>query len=138
MTYSWGRFIRPDVLMILVLVLVGCGKTASTNGRAQMDVLMKVASSGNGPMSGNVAIFKAELAKGFDPDSLNAMDGKAEFTPLHAAAMNGYTAIVASLLDAGVKVDLRLDDGGTPLCGAVFGDSAETVNLLLEKGADPN
>ncbi len=43
-------------------------------------------------------------------------------TPLHLAAQEGYSEVVAALIEAGVYVDCRSEDGGTtPLYAAALG-----------------
>jgi len=68
-------------------------------------------------------------------------------TPLHLAAMKGLTAAAEALLNAGVAIDARAhgsrlygpteNEGDTPLHRAVEAGQAETVKLLLARGADP-
>ena len=52
------------------------------------------------------------------------------------AAAKGNTARVRELLDSGVKANMRGPDRNTPLMEAAYGGHAETVKLLLERGAD--
>ncbi|MFY9620109.1 MAG: ankyrin repeat domain-containing protein [Pyrinomonadaceae bacterium] len=54
------------------------------------------------------------------------------------AAGKGNTARVRELLDSGVKANMRGPDRNTPLMEAAYGGHAETVKLLLERGADPS
>jgi ankyrin repeat protein len=54
------------------------------------------------------------------------------------AAEQGRTDLLAELLDAGAEVDAFDRYGTTALAGAVFGGHADTVELLLARGADPN
>jgi hypothetical protein len=131
------RFLRAYaslvVLVFLALTVIGCEKK-----QANMQVLLDAA------QSGDTALFKSEMAKGFDGNRLNVLDGKLSVTPLHAAAMKGNTEMIRMLLDAGVKVDLKLDDsdprraGATPLGFAVTMSQSQAVDLLLRRGADPN
>ena len=60
--------------------------------------------------------------------------------PLHCAAAEGYTDIVALLLSRGADVEGRRQTsfGETPLHWAVWRDHREAAALLLEAGADPN
>ena len=51
-------------------------------------------------------------------------------------AGKGNSARVRELLDGGVKVNLRGPNQNTPLMEAAYGGHAETVKLLLERGAD--
>jgi ankyrin repeat protein len=53
------------------------------------------------------------------------------------AAGTGRTAAVALMLDLGFPVQVRGgDDGGTALHAAAYSGSADTVRLLLDRGAD--
>jgi len=57
-------------------------------------------------------------------------------TPLHAAAREGFTAIVRTLLAAGVRVDTRTRHfRGTPLHAAAVRDRPDVARLLLAAGA---
>ncbi|MDA2929700.1 ankyrin repeat domain-containing protein [Acidobacteria bacterium AH-259-O06] len=57
-------------------------------------------------------------------------------TQLIKAAQDGQTEEVRSLLEAGVNVDAKDENGMTPLMWAAFGGSAKTVKVLLDAGAD--
>jgi len=57
---------------------------------------------------------------------------------LQAAAGLGDVRQATSLLDQGVAVDARDEDGRTPLMLAVAQGRLEVVRLLLARGADPN
>jgi hypothetical protein len=57
---------------------------------------------------------------------------------LQAAAGLGDARQAAVLLDQGVAVDVRDEDGRTPLMLAVVQGRLEVVRLLLARGADPN
>lgn len=55
------------------------------------------------------------------------------------AAAKGDTKTVKDLLDKGVNVNTRDSDSGTSALGhAVYGGHADTVQLLIERGADVN
>jgi len=57
-------------------------------------------------------------------------------TPLHVAAIQGNTRMIALLLDAGAEIDARGQCGHTPLNEAVGQGHVEAVRLLLSRGAD--
>ena len=59
-------------------------------------------------------------------------------TPLMRAALNGNTERVKELLDQGVDINLKDDEGRTALIFAVINTHYETMKLLLEHGADVN
>ncbi|MGM0570990.1 ankyrin repeat domain-containing protein [Marinobacter sp.] len=52
-------------------------------------------------------------------------------------ARNGGTGVLATLLDAGVPVDVRTSEGESLLMLAVRNGHTDTANLLLESGANP-
>lgn len=56
-------------------------------------------------------------------------------TPLHAAARNGHTAVVAALLAANAAVDAADQRGNTPLHAAARNDHTAMVAALLNAGA---
>jgi hypothetical protein len=59
-------------------------------------------------------------------------------TMMHAAARIGYCEVIKALLDAGADVDMRDEDGKTPLFASLDAglSSGSTTKLLLESGAD--
>jgi ankyrin repeat protein/L-ascorbate metabolism protein UlaG (beta-lactamase superfamily) len=61
--------------------------------------------------------------------------GPPYMTPLHMAAQAGQPAMVRNLLSSGAKINLRNENGYTPLMLAVKRGNLETVKLLTEKGA---
>lgn len=74
---------------------------------------------------------------------VNAAD-RGNVTPLHEAAAEGHTTLVAWLLDNNADVNCRTETqrgypgAETPLYMAVDRNQLETVRLLLVKGANPN
>ncbi|WP_198003801.1 ankyrin repeat domain-containing protein [Thioalkalivibrio sp. ALJ24] len=74
------------------------------------------------------------LEQGVDPNE------RLEFgqTPLHSAAWRGHADLVQTMIDHGGDVNRRDGDNGeTPLIAAARGDRPETVDLLMQAGADP-
>ena len=59
------------------------------------------------------------------------------WSPLHYASIKGRTNIVRLLLAKGARPNEISPTGDTPLILAVQSDSIETVQLLLNAGADP-
>lgn len=53
-------------------------------------------------------------------------------------ARAGDTELLAEFLDHGLPVDGQDDDGNTLLMLAAYHDHAETVSMLLGRGADPD
>lgn len=97
---------------------------------------------------------------GFSPLMEAARDGKAEVVqylltqnvdvnrhsdasalflgPMHMAALSGDSKIVQLLAEAGSDLNPLGREGGTPMMWALSEGKMETVNKLLELGADPN
>jgi ankyrin repeat protein len=65
----------------------------------------------------------------------NSLDG---FTPLHYAARYGKEPEVKRLLEAGVDVEQRNDQGLTPLMMAAIGEHNKCVQILTTFGAQVN
>lgn len=59
-------------------------------------------------------------------------------SPVHYAAIYGRTRVLQAMLDRGVPVDLRDRNGRTLLMMASENGHRDTVELLLNRGADPN
>src|SRR5205085_8180493 len=78
------------------------------------------------------ALHKAEYAGG----QKEASAGLPQATLL--GAMIGDIASVNFLLDRGVDINTRDENGRTPLMEAIFGGQIETVRMLIDRGADIN
>jgi ankyrin repeat protein len=59
-----------------------------------------------------------------------------EHAAIIRAAEAGDIAAVTLMLDLGFPLEARGDDGATPLHAAAFSGSADTVRLLIDRGAD--
>jgi len=59
-------------------------------------------------------------------------------TDLHKAAADGNLIVVKQLVESGFDINVRDEEGWTPLMLATAKESAEVVSYLLETGADPN
>jgi ankyrin repeat protein len=80
----------------------------------------------------NVDGVRLLLAAGADPNKVNQRGE----TALHWAVWRGRSAhIVAELLDAGVDMDVRRNDGRTAYALAVQSGQTETATLLESRGA---
>jgi len=64
--------------------------------------------------------------------------GADQIEQLNSACFMGSVDKVKQLLAEGVDVNGRSNSGATPLTSAVEMNSAPVVELLLQKGADPN
>lgn len=86
---------------------------------------------------GSGEIVQLLLDAGADPTRLTSTSG---VTALHlaAAAVNG-TAAVSALLDAGVDPDaVEVSSGQTPLMFAAAANRPESIERLIDVGADPD
>jgi ankyrin repeat protein len=72
----------------------------------------------------------------FEPGSRLSADGARRGHPLHWAALQNQVESVETLLDRGMAVDDRDEEGRTPLMTAAAFGSAEVAELLLARGAD--
>jgi len=85
--------------------------------------------------AGQVDAVKSLLEKGADPN-LQAVD---LMTPLHVAVSSYKFNVVQCLLDhEGCEIDLKDDEGSTPLHLACMEGFADIMGLLISKGANPN
>ncbi|CVK21886.1 ankyrin repeat domain-containing protein [Sporomusa sphaeroides] len=82
---------------------------------------------------GNKEVTALFIEAGMSPDAYRKNDG---FTPLHAAAAYGQTAVVRQLLDKGADINVRDKDGQTALMKAVWNSHAKVVTALLQNGAN--
>ena len=61
------------------------------------------------------------------------------FTPLHAASMNGFTQIVELLILKGANVNIQTEPQKyAPIHSASFGGHLETIKVLVKNGANLN
>ncbi|ACO61073.1 predicted protein, partial [Micromonas commoda] len=61
-----------------------------------------------------------------------------DITPLHVAAKEGHTPVVAELIRAGADVNVPSSDGATPLMWAASNGHEACALALIQAGADVN
>ncbi|TVU34392.1 hypothetical protein EJB05_16224, partial [Eragrostis curvula] len=83
--------------------------------------------------SGDIFVVQYFLKCGGD---LLKADDKC-FTALHHAVCAGYSEVTQLLLSSNMPVDIEYGCG-TPLFHAALSDQDQTMNVLLDHGADPN
>ena len=87
--------------------------------------------------TGNIEIVKYLLS-----DEINenpSLTRNNNFSPLHAASMNGFTKIVELLIEKGANVNIQTDPQKyAPIHSASFGGHLETIKVLVNNGADLN
>jgi ankyrin repeat protein len=71
-------------------------------------------------------------------DTLLGHHGEADlnYTPLHHAAINGRTEVVALLLSKGADINARTNVGSTPLMLAAQEAQKDVIEQLIQAGAD--
>ncbi len=85
--------------------------------------------------TGDLDGIKKYLAEGAD---INELSEQTQLSPLAWATMTGETKAVKLLLQLGADVNVRQEDGGTPLHIAFFLGRAEIAEILMKDGADVN
>jgi ankyrin repeat protein len=83
----------------------------------------------------NLEAVTAALEKGANVDARESGFGR---TALMTASMHSAIPIMRALLDAGASVDLQAELGETALILAASARGGESIELLLDRGADPN
>ncbi len=86
-------------------------------------------------ITGDVTTVSAILSTNIA--ALNATDDSGA-TPLHLAALNCRTNVLALLLEKGAKVNVKEKRGATPLHFAAQRGCVPAIEMLLDKGAKLN
>lgn len=84
-----------------------------------------------------MAALRGHLAWAQKLVARGAAINRAGWTPLHYAASDGGTPVVAWLLEQGARIDALSPTGNSALMMAARYGASESVELLLAKGADP-
>lgn len=78
-------------------------------------------------------VVKALLAKGANVNTIN----DAEATPLHTAIRKGSPALIENLLNVeDIDINVRDNNGNTPLYLAVLEEKQKAIEILVAKGAN--
>lgn len=105
---------------------------------AGLTVSMVAALAKGGARVDEVYTLLGDLADGRPPDTVDAFDRHSELAEraLVESAMLRETEILFALIDAGVDINARRDDGATALHQAAIDGDASLVDELIERGAD--
>ncbi len=115
------------------------GKGSAQTVRLAENEVYAVDSFGESPLfravkSGSLMKARILADRGADIDMVSSNHQR----PVHYAAFEGKTEILAWLLSKGADVNRPDEDGMSPLHFAAFSGSGETVSLLIRKGASVN
>ena len=83
--------------------------------------------------TGDLPAMKRYIAEGAD---VNAPDENLNIPPLAWSALHGQTEAARLLIENGADVNIKDDDGSTPLHGAAVFGRADVAKLLIENGAN--
>ena len=83
--------------------------------------------------TGDLAAMKRYIIEGAD---VNEPDESLNISPLAWSASHGQTEATRLLIENGADVNLKDDNGSTPLHGAVVFGRADVAKLLVENGAN--
>jgi ankyrin repeat protein len=118
-------------------------RLATVAGR--IDVLDLLRRHGAGEVATETELFLSACVRGDgraarsllddDPSLLERLDPSERTAFVRAAERGNLTAVIL-MLDLGIPVDTRGDDGATALHAAAYSGDADTVELLLRRGAD--
>mgnify|MGYP002332084599 CR=1 FL=1 len=135
------KFLKPIVcLPIVALLYFSCGESTSKKA-GDSAISENVVSQAETPemglqaaiLSDNIEVVKQHINAGSDLNEKDAMSGS---TPLITAASFGKQEMAKLLIDAGVNLSLKNNDGATALHTAAFFCRTELVQLLLDAKAD--
>lgn len=86
-------------------------------------------------VNGKKEMVEILLEKGCDPDAKNEKG----YSPLHVAALYGFTGVVEILLKNKARVNIQDVYGNTPLQEAVsnYNNDMSVIMLLVKNGANP-
>lgn len=135
-TLKFNPFTRVLITMLFgtLLTLLSCiSKETSQYSDSQLRPKPPQIDIHTAVITDNLDAVKQHIAAGSDMNERDPFGGS---SPLISAAVFGKTEIAKALIDAGVKLDLKNNDGSTALISAAYFCRPEIVRMLLEKGTD--
>ena len=123
--------------LFIALTISACQQNNDQKDNAQTEQSTKVKAPQitihDAVIAGNLEAVKQHIAARTD---LNQKDPFGGSSPLILASVFGKEEIAKTLIEAGVKLDQRNNDGSTALISAAFFCRSEMVQMLLDAGAD--
>ncbi|MBN1457394.1 MAG: ankyrin repeat domain-containing protein [Sedimentisphaerales bacterium] len=98
--------------------------------KIESDALHKAA------QAGDLAKMKQLISEGVPLDGVANIDGMADVTALHIAALYDQVDAAKLLIDSGADIEVKAYMGFTPLHTAAYEGNTDMVTLLLDNGAD--
>lgn len=153
MRAAWGGHLQVAKLLLEkgadVNAETKTGKTAlqaalsnAWMGRGQLEVAKFLKDNGAKSTTLAVAAFVGDMeaverlaAGGVNVQEKPKIDNP---SPLLAASMGGQCEVVKFLLDKGLKIDAKNEQGQTALMAAATANQAEVLKVLLDRGANIN
>ncbi len=84
---------------------------------------------------GDLKFVEKTITDGMDANAKNPVTGD---PLLFTAALMGHTKVMTYLIEKGADINVRKEDGNTPLHAAAFLGHADAVELLLKNGVNIN
>lgn len=119
---------RQDVVHVATLLIAHGADVNLRNERGESALALAVD-------NGNAEMVDVLLKGGARIDFRDENEGR---TPLHTAALEGYTDVVERLLNRGAYLESRDNSNGTPLAYATRYGHDRIARLLRDRGASPN
>lgn len=123
-------------MLLLAFCLTSCAEEKGkqkTNETAKIEVKAPDVPLMQAVMSGNLEAVRQHIEAGSDLNEKDAMSGA---TPLMTALTFDKQEIASALIDAGVDLEIKNNDGSTALHVAAFFARVEAVQMLLDAKAD--
>ena len=130
------RTITTVISTLMFFTFVGCGKqdkSPQQSAELQTTVSAPKVDLHSAVVTDNLGAIHQHIKAGSD---LNVLEPTRASSPLITAAAFGKTEAAKILIEAGVDLNYKNNDGSTALHTAAFFCRVEIVEALLEKGAD--
>ena len=121
-------------LTLVTVILPACAQSGNEQQRGS-EINKPETDIQTAIISGNLEVVKQHIQAGTDLNKKDAMSGA---TPLITAATFNKTEIAEALIEGGVDLNLKNNDGSTALHAAAFFCRIEIVQMLIDAEVDKN